>query len=323
MPLLFLLAGASTWFALQFRSGGQYLKERFIRLLIPFVFALLVIVPIQSYYGWRFHTGSTLSYIQFFPQFFQFNAADPDGYYLGGFTLGHMWFVLYLFIFSLVLLPFFLFFKRFYWKRLREWLVKILTLPVVIFLFAIPLYIVVQLMAYPNPLYFFVFFLYGYILFADERFGKAIDRHKLVALILGPVLFSFVPYFKMNGWVDVPRWLSPVLIPYVDGFAPWFFTIAILGYGKQFLNFSNRFLKYNAEASYPVYILHQTIIVLIGFYVVQWAAGIPIKFLTILLVATVATFAIYELLVKRTNVTRSLFGMRPKKKKSAEVTTPG
>jgi len=221
------------------------------------------------------------------------------------------------------LLLFFLFFKRFYWKRLREWLVKILTLPVVIFLFAIPLYIVVQLMAYPNPLYFFVFFLYGYILFADERFGKAIDRHKLVALILGPVLFTFVPYFKMNGWVDVPRWLSPVLIPYVDGFAPWFFTIAILGYGKQFLNFSNRFLKYNAEASYPVYILHQTIIVLIGFYVVQWAASIPIKFLTILLAATVTTFAIYELLVKRTNVTRFLFGMRPKKKKLVEVTTTG
>ncbi len=143
--------------------------------------------------------------------------------------------------------------------------------------------------------------------------------NKLVALILGPVLFAFVPYFKMNEWVDVPDWLVPVLIPYVDGFAPRFFTIAILGYGKQLLNFSNRFLKYNSEASYPVYILHQTIIVVIGFYVVQWAVDIPMKFLTILLAATIATIVIYELLVKRTDITRFLFGMRPLKKDTTKA----
>jgi peptidoglycan/LPS O-acetylase OafA/YrhL len=314
MPLLFLLAGASTWFALGFRSGGQYAKERFTRLLVPFIFALLVFVPVQSYYGFRFQTGYSGSYLQWLPNFFNFNPADPDGYYLGGFTLGHMWFVLYLFVFSLALLPFFLIFKRFYWKRLRDWLVWFLTLPGVIFLFAIPLYFLVQAMPYPNPLYFFVFYLYGYILFADERFGKTIDRHKLLALILGPVLYAFVPYFKMNGWVDIPQWMVPVMIPYVDGFAPWFFTIAILGYGKQFLNFTNRFLKYNAEASYPVYILHQTVIVVIGFYMVQWKASVPIKFLMILIAAIVITFVIYDLLVKRTNVTRFLFGMRLKRK---------
>src|SRR5512140_3140440 len=49
MPLFFLLAGASTWFALGFRSGKAYAVERFKRLFVPLVFGLLVIIPPQAY----------------------------------------------------------------------------------------------------------------------------------------------------------------------------------------------------------------------------------------------------------------------------------
>jgi peptidoglycan/LPS O-acetylase OafA/YrhL len=319
------LAGTSTWFALNFRTGGQYAKERLTRLLVPFIFALLVFVPIQSYFGFRSHAGYTGSYLQFYPQFFNFNPTDPDGYLLGGFTLGHMWFVFYLFIFSLVALPFFLFFKRFYWERLKEGLVWFFSLPGAIFLLAIPLYLVVQLMAYPNPIYFFIIFIYGYLLISDDRLEKAIDRHKLVALFLGPVLYAIVPYFKSQGWPDMPNWLVTIVIIYVDGFAAWFITIAILGYGKQFLNFTNSLLNYTAEASYPVYIIHQTVIVVIGFYVVGWAVNIPIKYVTILVASTAVTLIFYDLLVKRTNVTRFLFGMRLRKKspKTSESSPDG
>jgi hypothetical protein len=60
--------------------------------------------------------------------------------------------------------------------------------------------------------------------------------------------------------------------------------------------------------------LHQTVIVIIGFFVVQWAAGVPVKYVLILVASMVVTAALYELLVKRFNVTRFLFGMRPKKR---------
>ena len=66
------------------------------------------------------------------------------------------------------------------------------------------------------------------------------------------------------------------------------------------------------QASYPIYILHQTVIVIIGYYVVQWNTGILIKYVTILVGAIVVSTIVYELLVKRTNVTRFLFGMRLK-----------
>jgi glucan biosynthesis protein C len=317
MPLLFLLAGASTWFALGFRSGGQYAKERFIRLLVPFIFGLLVIVPPQSYFGLLSHTGFDGSYLEWYPNFFSINSRDMDAYFLGGFTLGHLWFILYLFLFSLLVLPLFLYLRRRdSGKRFMGWMAGFFSLPGMIFLLAIPLFVMAWLLDfYPSPLYFITWFVYGFILLADARWERTVDWHKAAGLVLGPVLFLLVAYFNTFGWPrGIPSWLGAVIDIYVRGFAPWFFVIAILGYGRRFLRSSNNFLRYTGEASYPAYILHQTVIVIIGFYVVQWSAGILVKYLTILVAAVVVSTIIYDLLVKRTNVTRFLFGMRLKKK---------
>ncbi|WP_425517379.1 acyltransferase family protein [Paenibacillus solanacearum] len=48
MPLLFLLAGMSSFYALQRRTGAHFVKERFLRLLIPLVVGTLIIVPSQE-----------------------------------------------------------------------------------------------------------------------------------------------------------------------------------------------------------------------------------------------------------------------------------
>ncbi len=325
MPLLFLLAGASTWFALSYRSAGQYTKERFIRLLIPFIFGLLVIVPPQSYLGLLGHTGYSGSYFEWYPNFFSINSTDMDGYFLGGFTPAHLWFIAFLFIFSLLALPLFLYLRRRdSGKRLTGWLAAFCSLPGAILLLAIPLWVTYRLIDfYPSPLYFIAYFILGYLLVADSRFEKAINRHKAVALVIGPVLFLFVAYFQVTGWPDgVPSWAWPLIDAYTVGFAPWFFVIAILGYGRRFLTSSNKFLKYTGQASYPAYILHQTIIVIIGFYVVQWQAGILVKYSTILVLSVIATTLIYDLLVRRTNVTRFLFGMRLLKKEKSPVPAP-
>jgi len=69
MPVFFLISGAGTWFALNYRSGTEYLRERARRLFIPFVFGTLVIVPPQVYYRVISQVGETLSYIEFYPSF--------------------------------------------------------------------------------------------------------------------------------------------------------------------------------------------------------------------------------------------------------------
>ncbi len=318
MPLFFLLAGASTWFALRFRSGGEYVKERFKRLFIPFIFGVLVIVPLQSYLGLRSHSDYAESFWQWYPRFFQL---IPDGtdYFLGGHTWGHLWFIFHLFVYSLAALPLFLYLNGASGQRLIDRLAAFFSRPGAIFLFGVLLYAASPFpdIAGGNPIFYILVFVYGFILMADARFGQAIDRHKAVALILGPgVLACVMGLTGERPWPPgLPGWIEPIVDVYYDsGFAAWFFLIAILGYGKQFLNFINGFLKYASEAAYPFYILHQTVIVVIGFYVVQWDTGVLVKFVTIVVASLVVTTVLYDLLVRRINVTRFLFGMRPKKK---------
>jgi peptidoglycan/LPS O-acetylase OafA/YrhL len=103
-----------------------------------------------------------------------------------------------------------------------------------------------------------------------------------------------------------PIWLGSL----TKGVISWCMLIAILGYGNQYLNYSNRFLKYQSEASYPVYILHQTVVIAIGYFVIRWGMGPIPKFLIIVISSLLVTFGLYEIAVKRTNITRFLFGMR-------------
>jgi peptidoglycan/LPS O-acetylase OafA/YrhL len=86
--------------------------------------------------------------------------------------------------------------------------------------------------------------------------------------------------------------------------------MAILGFGSRYLNFSNRLLKYANQAVLPFYILHQTIILSVGYFVVQTNVPILVKYLIIAATSFVAIIALYELLIRRINILRFLFGMK-------------
>jgi peptidoglycan/LPS O-acetylase OafA/YrhL len=330
MQLLFLLAGAATWFALRRRSGRQYAWERIKRLLFPLVFALLIIVPPQSYFGLRSHSCYAGSFLEWYPSFFEFYPEDPAGYFMGGFTFAHLWFVLFLLAISLAALPLFLYFKRKSGQKIIGWLAIICSRPVVVLLLVIPIIAAEGLLEfYPNPIYFFTFFVYGYILMADTRFEEAIERSKGVALILGLVAFVLFIVWRdlgLGSRLNIPEWFWGTT--YRRCIVSWFLILAILGYGKQYLNSppkrrsSRVFLGYFGEGSYPFYILHQTVIVAIAFFVVQWSAGVTAKYVIIAATAYLGTIFLYDLLVRRTNVTRFLFGMRPLKRKSPGAHAP-
>ena len=313
MPLLFLLAGAASWFALGRRSGAKYAGERVKRLLLPFAFGLLVLIPPQSYLGLLSHSGSAPGYFEWLPQFFHLNGADLDGYFLGGHTWGHLWFIVHLCLYALLTLPVLLFLRRDAGRRVTGALARAASVPGVILLFALAL---VPAMAVPeiaggNPVYYIAIFLLGYLVIGDERFGKAIDAHRLPALVIGPVACVAVAYLNVTGWPVLPAWAQTPLEVYLAALLPWCFLVALLGYGRRLLRSSSRFLTYADEASYPVYLLHQTVIVMVAFVVVRWEAGVGLKFGAILLVSLLVTLLVYEVAVRRVGVTRLLFGMKP------------
>jgi glucan biosynthesis protein C len=168
-----------------------------------------------------------------------------------------------------------------------------------------------------NPLFYITFFILGFILMSDQRLMDKVDRHRLVLLLLGVVpLAGLITVSATNSWpASIPEWADGIMDAYRNGFVPWFFILALLAYGRRFLNFSNRFLKYFAEGAYPIYILHQTILVVIAFFVVQWGLGVGAKYVIIVALSFLGTILAYDILVRRTNITRFLFGMKLQPKK--------
>jgi peptidoglycan/LPS O-acetylase OafA/YrhL len=96
-------------------------------------------------------------------------------------------------------------------------------------------------------------------------------------------------------------------------FSRWCWVVAILGFGHRYLNKDSKLLRYLSEAGYPFYILHMPVNTIIGYFVIQWPVGVAVKCLVINVLTILTTLLVYEVLVKRTNVTRFLFGMRPKR----------
>jgi len=326
MSLFFILAGASTYFALRKRSGVEYIKERVKRLFIPLLFGTLVVIPPLSYLGLLNHSDYSQSFIAWFPSFFKLQTADLNGFFMGGITTGHLWFILHLLVYSLVALPLFLYFNRASGRRWTERIANILMKPAVLFLLFPVLLALIGRFPWVlggNPLFYITFFILGFILMASQSLMDQIDRYRPLLLVLGVVpLVGLITTSATNSWpANVPEWADIMMDAYRNGFVPWFFILALLAYGRRLLNFTNRFLRYFAEGAYPIYILHQTILMAIAFSVVQWSLGVAAKYAIIVALSFAGTVLAYDILVRRTNITRFLFGMKPRNKK-VEDTIP-
>lgn len=317
MPLFFLLSGAVTWFALSSRTAGEYLKERFKRLFIPFLFGTLVIVPPQVYYRLLSNPNYQKSYIQFYSQFF--NGIRPQG----NFEWGHLWFVIYLFTFSLIALPLLLYLKQKASQGLIS-LAMFLEKPGAIFLLALPLALIEAALRpkwsgfqnlyddWANFFLYLCYFIYGYLICSDARLGQAIDRQLKITLVMAVAFMSLLfSLWASNILPNRGYSLEYVLYQMFRGVNSWFWVVALLGLGRRYLNFNNKLLQYANEAAYPCYILHQTIVVAIAFYAVHLHISIIEKFLVISTASLVSTIVLYDLLVKRNNIVRFFFGLKP------------
>jgi glucan biosynthesis protein C len=312
MPLLFVLAGASTYFALRRRGSREYLDERFTRLGVPFLIGVFVLlIPVQTWYGARFNSGYTESFWHYLVSgdFLRWNIQE-GGDYFGGFGFGHLWFIFVLLLVAVIALP--LLANRGRGDALLGGLSRRLARPVMWPLAALLVY-AGEALPDPTgaltPFYYLVFFVLGYVVVCDPAFLKAAEQYRLPALATGVLLAAF--------WVLTPGLrdalpdpsLQLTALNLLGAAASWLVIVGLLGYGRRYLDRTTPALSYLGEASYPVYLLHQTVIVIAAFYVVDLAAAEPLQWLTLMAVSVAATFALYEV-VRRTRVTRWAFGMK-------------
>jgi hypothetical protein len=171
-----------------------------------------------------------------------------------------------------------------------------------------------------------LFFSYGYLVFSNEKIGETIKKvspiYLVVAIILTALLldthFGFV--LKVPGLtrhdlqndgallpLDESLWVA---VQALRGLLGWCWIIGLLGLGRRFLSFNHKFLAYANEAVLPFYILHHAVIYIIGYYVIQSSGNIGSKFLIISITSFTIIMAIYEVLIRRINLPRFLFGMK-------------
>lgn len=323
IPLLFLVAGASSWFALTARAPSAWVLERIKRLLVPFVFGVLIIVPIQVYFGRlsdpRYHDPYPVFYAQFFAGFRFDHAAD---------YLAHLWFVPCLLAYSLLALPLFDGLRHPVGRRVIAALGHLCEWPGAILLLALPLgasdmilrgkplaTLITTYLLFDNWalfVFFFLFFLYGYVLYADSRIVHAIWRDGPMALILGVGFWFIAQHLVATHALPSYQYsLSFVMAMFVRGCVSWFWIVAITSMSLRFLIFGNAMLRYLDEAFYPVYVLHMPVLTALAFAVVRTPLGIWGKFALIVVATLALTLALYELCIRRIPLVRFLFGLRP------------
>jgi glucan biosynthesis protein C len=330
MPLFFLIAGAATYYALKSRRPGQYVQERALRILVPLIFGTVVIVAPQAYFEALSH-GAQFGGYNFFQIYWLFLQTLP--------TLPwyHLWFLAYLFVFSMVTLPILV-----TWREggtsIASKLVSLLNKPWVILVLLVLLLAVIDVLLYPAGFWgnrgqgnwsivaYLLFFISGYLIFANPRIMETVKKLRWILLGIAIVASALLVSVFLEVLMDREAHFGSAMFiasQCVQAVSTWCWLLAILGLGSRFLNRNNRFLAYANEAVLPFYILHQTIIITIGFYVVQWNTGVGLKYLTISTTSFIAIMLIYELLVRRVNVLRFLFGMRIKRKTRAALAMAG
>jgi glucans biosynthesis protein C len=332
MPLFFFISGVGSWFALEHKNSKQYLLERIKRLLVPFYFiGFLVLIPPQYYWEQVTHGHFIGDFFQFIPNYFHF-PAEPQlfGFYFGfhptflSYWPGHLWFLRYLFILSLITLPIMKYFKSNSGRMLITKLAGFSYRRGGIFLFAVPIALVqiVLRAASPNYLswadfaFWLVIFLIGYIVPSDDRFTQAIKRNSWISLIVGIFMFMLMGYLlNKSGYRDAlmihPSYSAGYIVfQTISSLNTWCWIVFIFSIGVTFLNFNNNILSYCNEAVLPFYILHQTIILIVGFFVIQWNLNIMLKYIIISTSSFALIIIIYEFFIRRFNIIRFLFGMK-------------
>jgi glucans biosynthesis protein C len=323
MPLLFFISGAAVWFAMEKYSAWRYLGERQKRLLLPLVFGMLVVIPPQVYCERVYQREGYASFFDFYPTIF-----TSGSYNQGNLSWHHLWYIPYIWAFSMITFPVFAWFKS---KRGRSVIAKfqsLFTRPGALFFIFIPsaLAEIALRPYYPgdacsllgdwaNFTHKLAFFVIGFTLASGTVLADVIAarrRHYLLGAIGSLIVLEFA-------------WTAPFRIPSVpyrclSNFHAWMWILAALGFGRQYLNVNSSSLRYATNAVYPFYILHQTVIVMLLLPLVYVNLGLWTKYFIVLAGTVLITWGLYEGLISRVNVLRVCFGLKARlQKRSVQV----
>lgn len=317
LPILFVISGMGTYYALGSRNLGRFIGERYLRLGIPLLVGMVLIVPPQVYFERLADGDFTGSYYEFFTTI-AFEGIYPEG----NFSWHHLWFLPYLFLFSVVLAPLFIRLRK-PENRFIQSVKNIISKPLGLYVFIIPIYLIEVFVEPFFPVnhalvgdwyaiaYYLVLFFSGFLLIsAGNTFWESIASIKYKALGMGVVSFIALAII----WLFFE---DSLLIHLTEAFFKmtnlWSWILVLFGFAAKYLNRTSKTIAYANRAVYPFYILHQTITVALAYYLMDLSWGFLPKATVLVLGTFGISWLLYHFVILPLFFLHPLFGLKKKK----------
>ena len=321
MPLFFIISGASLFYAIG-KSGGfsRFYVDKFLRLMIPVLFASVTHSALQVYLERLTHGQFSGSFFSFLPEYF-------NGVYLGIGMPGnfayhgmHLWYLFFLFIYGLICYPLFIWLKAGGRKILNR-ITSLFAMPGLIYLwFALPFLIMKALIPQSvldagsggwGFLYYIWFLISGFLIVSSDRLQRVIKNQRGISLLLGVVLMSALLYqlFSPSRVIFQAR-MSDWIYPLLFFSSAWCWLFAIFGFGMRYLAFDRPVLRYANEGVLPFFILHQTVLLVVGYFIMSWEINDVLKWAIVFTSSFIIIIALYTLLIRKFDLFRFLCGMK-------------
>lgn len=322
MPLLFFLAGITAMHSLAARGAGRYVRERLERLGLPLVAGILLVVPPQVYVE-RLAAGLDgrsspidiapgTGFVGFYPFFFD------CCYPAANFSWHHLWFLAYLLVYALALLPLFLIARRPGPRaRLDQAGTRIAAAgPPALLALGLPV-LLAEIVLRPdfpsthalagdwaNHLHFGLLILLGGWFALCPALGAAAETHYRLLLIIAAVATALAVAAWMTGALPVPALRRCLRVA-----GEWAAILGLLGWAGRRLARPITGLSGFSRLAFPFYIVHQTVIVVSGYLLLGWSGQPLVKYLAIVVVSGLVSWGLARALAA-TALTRLLFGIK-------------
>ena len=288
IPLLFFVSGMGVYFAIQKRDWKQLLKERTVRIFIPYIFGIIAIVPIHMYLLQRYYNFET-SY-----------TANPS----------HLWFLGNIFAYVIVLLPIFIYLKKNADGKLALWIKKIFSNPLGL-LIVIAFFIIETLLVKPGIYEIYAMTWHGFFLgliafffgfcfvLSGASFWNMLLKWKWLFLLLAVSLYVYRLF--------QPQMIVPNFQLAIESNL-WIYSVFAFGY--KYLNRQSKTLNYLSQAAYPIYIIHMVFLYTSSSIIFPLEINIYLKFILVLSSTFIGSLVFYEFVIRRISLFRPLFGLK-------------
>jgi peptidoglycan/LPS O-acetylase OafA/YrhL len=307
LALLFFISGVASRFLIARLGPGAFARDRLRRLVPVILFGMFVVIPPQTYVELIGKNVTHMGYLSFWwTQYLAANQTLVAPLHKAMPSWDHLWFIVYLFLYTLLFAVFVAVTRRGKGTPPRLPLAALLVAPAIL----LPAANLTILYRFPitdalvndwgGHLKFAGMFVAGAVCARQDGFWDFLRRHRLAFAAAALVLVA------VQSRVNDPLWSA------VSGAYAWAAICALCGFAAQHLNRPSALLTHLNEAILPIYVLHQPILLIAAYFV--FPRQFPLAAEAALLVAVTAAgcLLIYETAIRPFGVSRFLFGLKPK-----------